>query len=192
VPRPARRLFQLIPYIGGHSFQGDGGAILGPGWRVGALVGFRVNEYFTINGELTVDVLNATSLPPGDSSAAYDYYSEVQGIIGLSPLVAFPVGGVELAFGPKLGFWGADYYQNSMVRGNGSGTYSGYDLGANGVVFVQVGRKLWLGGLASFDLRAYTNSCFSPSSSYVERCSTINLPSADKVIALSALLMFSP
>jgi hypothetical protein len=188
-PRPARRLFQLIPYIGAHSFQGDGGAILGPGLRVGSLVGFRVNEYLTINGELTIDILNASGLP---MRGFYDSYSEENGTIGLSPLVAFPVGsGVELAFGPKIAFWGADYYQDSTTRGNGSGTYSGVDYGANGAVFAQVGRKLWVGGLAAFDLRTYGSSCFTPSYGG-EVCTRTNLPSADKVVALSALLMFSP
>ena len=109
----------------------------------------------------------------------------------MSPLVAFPAGDVELAFGPKLAFWGADYSQDSLARGNGSGTYSGLDFGANGAVFAQVGRKLWLGGLASFDVRTYGNSCFTALSGR-ERCTRSNLPSADKVVALSALLMFSP
>lgn len=47
--------------------------------------------------------------------------------------MAFPVGDVvEIALGPKLGFWGADYYQDSRARGYGSGTYSGYDFGHPG------------------------------------------------------------
>jgi hypothetical protein len=188
-PRPARRFFQVIPYIGAHSFQGDGGTILGPGLRVGGLIGLRVNELLTINGELTIDVLNASHLPVRDP---YNSYREQQATIGLSPLVAFPVDeSVEIAFGPKLAFWGADYGQSSSARGDGDGTYSGYDLGANGAVFVHVGRKIWVGGLAAFDVRIYGNSCFTPISG-VERCNANNLPSADKVLALSALLMFSP
>ena len=115
----------------------------------------------------------------------------MQGIIGLSPLVAFPAGDVEVALGPKVAIWGADYSQDSLVRGNGDGTYSGLDFGANGAVLAHVGRKIWLGGLASFDVRTYGSSCFTALSGR-ERCTRNDLPSADKVVALSALLMFSP
>jgi len=174
-----------------HSFRGSTASILGPGLRFGALVGFLINEFLTINAELTVDSLNATSLPPGDSRAAGDSYSETHGLIGFSPLVAFTAGDVEIALGPKLAFWGADYYQSSMVRGTGDGTYSGLDFGGNAAVFKHVGRVVWLGGLASFDVRAYTNSCFTPSRG-LERCDTHNLPTSDKVVALSALMMLSP
>ena len=176
----------MIPYVGAHSYQGEGGTILGPGMHVGGLLGFRLGDYLSINGELTLDIVNATRLPTGDR------YTEEVVTIGLSPLVAFPVGsGIELALGPKLGWWGSGYYQDSSARGKGSGSYSGYDLGANGAGFVQVGRKLWLGGLASFDLRTYGRSCFTATGD-IDRCSSGSLPSSDKVVALSALLMFSP
>lgn len=186
-PRPPpRRLFQLIPYIGAHSYQGAGGTILGPGVHAGGLLGFRIGDHLSINGELTIDLVNANDLPTGDR------YTEEAVTIGLSPLVAFPVGrGIELALGPKLGWWGSSYYQDASARGKGSGSYAGYDLGANAAGFVQVGRKLWLGGLASFDLRTYGRSCFTAYSD-IERCSVGSLPSSDKVVALSALLMFSP
>jgi hypothetical protein len=178
-------LFQLIPHVGFHSYRGDGGAILGPGLRVGALVGLRIGDHVSLNGEITADLTNATNLPPGDS------YNEQNAAIGLSPLVALPVGtGIELAFGPKFAAWGASYYQTSTTRGDGGGSYSGLDLGANGAVFFQVGRRVWLGGLAGFDLRFYSQSCFRASGGS-ERCSSSNLPSSDKVMAFSALLMFS-
>jgi hypothetical protein len=183
-PAPPRGSFQVIPYIGVHSFQGDGGTILGPGVRIGGLVGFRVGDHVSINGELTIDYLNATRLPGNDT------YTETNGTIGVSPLVAVFAGPVELAFGPKLGVWGATYFQDSSARGKGSGTYSGFDLGANGAAFTHVGHNLWFGGLASFDVRFYENSCFTAYGG-IERCSSGNLPSSDKVVALSALLMFS-
>jgi hypothetical protein len=56
---------------------------------------------------------------------------------------------------------------------------------------VHVSRTLWVGGLAAFDVRIYGNSCFTPLNG-TERCNANNLPSADKVMALSALMMFSP
>lgn len=183
-PGSRRRLFQLLPYIGFHSYQGEGGTNLGPGLRVGGLTGFRLGDLVSLNAELSFDLLRATDLPAGD------HYSEIDLTASFSPLVSFPAGRVELAFGPKLGAWLGSYHQTSLVRGDGGGTYSGLDLGANGAVFVQVGRKLWLGGLASFDVRTYRTSCFTPFRG-TEGCTSSTLPSSDKVVALSALLMFS-
>ena len=54
----------------------------------------------------------------------------------------------------------------------------------------QVGRRIWLGGLASFDLRTFGSNCFTPTSGR-EGCAKGDLPPADKVLALSFLLMFS-
>jgi hypothetical protein len=184
-PPPPRRAFQLLPYIGLHSYQGEGGAILGPGLRLGALLGFRVGDNFWIDGELTIDSLNASNLPVDDS------YSEDAAAIGLSPLFMIPAGDIELLFGPKLGVWGARYFQTSLKRGEGNGSYSGFDLGANGAVLFSIGRAMWLGGLASFDVRSYSNSCFSPAGG-VERCASGGgLPSSDKIVAFSVVLMIS-
>jgi hypothetical protein len=176
----------MLPHIGFHSYQGQGGATLGPGLHVGGLAGFLLGDSVSLNGELTFDFLRATNLPAGDR------YSELDITAAFSPLVSFPAGRVELAFGPKLGGWIGSYNQESLVRGKGDGDYSGFDLGANGAAVVQVGRKLWLGGLASFDVRTYGMSCFTPLEG-TRTCSlSSNLPSPDKVVTLSALLMFSP
>jgi hypothetical protein len=180
---PRRRTFELIPYLGLQSYRGEGGAHLGPGTRLGGLIGLRVGDNVWINGELTIDSLSTRNLPDGDSYDEYDFAAS------LSPLVFVPAGDVQLAFGPKLGAWAASYNQSSFARGDGNGSYSGFDLGVNGAAFFQVGRKLWLGGLASFDLRTYRSSCFTAFAG-IEGCSS-TLPAADKVVAISALLMFS-
>ena len=86
--------------------------------RFGGLLGFRIGDHVSINGELTIDILNGPT-------SRDDSYTEANATIGLSPLVAVPAGRIELAFGPKLAIWGADYYQDSSARGNGGGTYSG-------------------------------------------------------------------
>ena len=176
-------MFELIPYLGFHSYQGEGGAHLGPGMRLGGLIGLRVGDDVWINGELTIDSANPRDFPKDET------YDEDDFTASLSPLVFVPAGGVELAFGPKLGAWAATYGQSSFARGDGNGTYAGFDLGVNGAAFFQVGRKLWLGGLASFDLRTYRSSCFTPLGG-TERCSSA-LPPSDKIVAISALLMFS-
>ena len=180
---PRRRTFELIPYLGFQSYRGEGGAHLAPGIRLGGLIGLRVGDNIWINGELTIDSPSPRNFPDGET------YSEAAFVASLSPLVFVPAGGVELAFGPKLGVWAATYDQSSFARGDGDGSYSGFDLGLNGAAFVQVGRKLWLGGLASFDLRTYRSSCFTPFSG-MEGCSS-TLPAADKIVAISAVLMFS-
>lgn len=179
-----RRTFQLVPYIGIHSYEGESGASLGPGFRVGGLTGFRLSDLVSINGELTLDLLNPNGLPYGES------YSELATTISLSPLVSFPAGRFELVLGPKLGFWLASYSQISPSRGDGDGRYLGFDLGANGAAFLPVGRNLRMGALASFDLRIFRQSCFTPYDG-LEGCSAGALPPADKVVALSAVLMFS-
>jgi len=148
------------------------------------MLGFRFEEVVSINGELTLDSVELRNLPVGERLSEIDLSATI------SPLFSVIDGKLELAFGPKLGLWLGSYNQSSLSRGDGSGTFSGWDLGANVAGVAQVGRHLWLGGLASFDLRIFRNSCFRPTAG-IEGCTSGDLPPADKVLALSILLMFS-
>jgi len=183
-PRRRNRIFQLMPYAGVHSYHGAGTANVRPGLHGGGLVGFRFQEVFSLNGELTLDSVDLSDLPAGDK------LSEVDVSATISPLFSIIDGKLELAFGPKLGFWLGSYDQTSLARGDGRGSFFGWDLGANVALMGQVGRRLWLGGLTSFDLRTFTSSCFTASGGE-EGCTKTDLPPADKVLALSLLLMFS-
>ncbi len=181
---PRNRYFQLIPYIGIHSYWGQAAANVGTGLHIGGMIGSRLGDLFSINGELTLDVLDVSGLPQVEKFSELDFSATV------SPLVSVAAGKIDLAFGPKLGVWGATYDQTSIARGSGSGTFSGVDFGANFAGFTQVRSRLWVGGLASFDLRTFRKSCFTPTDGQ-SGCSTRDLPAADKVAALSLLLMFS-
>lgn len=185
--RPARRrtrLIQLIPYAGIHSYHGGGAAKIGPGLHLGGLVGVRFQDVGFLNGELTLDSVDLHDLPAGEKLSELDLSAT------FSPLFSFNAGKLELAFGPKVGVWLGSYSQTSLSRGDGTGTFLGGDLGVNLIGVSQVGRHLWLGGLANFDLRIFSNSCFTPTNG-AKGCATTDLPPADKVLALSALVMFS-
>jgi len=173
-----------MPYAGLHSYHGDGTANIGPGIHLGGLVGFRFQEVVSLNGELTLDRLDLSNLPVGEQLSEFDLVATI------SPLYSIIDGKLEVAFGPKIGFWIGNYDQTSASRGDGNGTFSGLDLGANLAVMGQVGRHLWLDGLASFDVRTFRSSCFAPPYGK-ETCANGDLPPADKVLALSLLLMFS-
>lgn len=183
--RPRSLFFQIVPYLGLHSYHGQNTANVGPGLHAGVLAGVRAGELVWIDVELTLDAIELRRLPEHDS------YSEADFTANASPLFSIPAGKVTLEVGPKLGLWKGLYNQSSVSRGSGAGAYWGYDFGANVAAFTQVSRKLSLGGLASFDLRTYKNSCFDPSDG-LEGCSRLELPEADKVVALSILLLIAP
>jgi hypothetical protein len=155
-----------------------------PGLHFGGLAGFRLSELVSINGELAFDSVDLNG--PRD-----ERFTELDSTATLSPLVSITAGKVDLVFGPKLGAWVASYNQSSVSRGDGSGTFWGLDLGTSFATLTQVSRRLWLGGLASFDLRIYRKICFTPTGG-IEGCASTDLPPADKVVSFSALLMFSP
>jgi hypothetical protein len=141
-------------------------------------MGFRIGDFVSLNGELSVDVLNPNFVQAGSSVSEYDT------VLAFSPLVHVPLGNVELAFGPKFGFWEGFYSQSGpQFAQDGSGSFWGGDLGVQGGVFFAVGPRLWLGGLTSLDVRSYTQQCFE------SVCSSNNLPPSDKVLALSFALM---
>lgn len=186
-PTPLRRrtrLIQLIPYAGVHSYHGAGATKIGPGLHLGGLFGVRFQEVGSLNGELTLDSVELGNLPVGEK------LSEVDLSATFSPLFSVIAGRLELAFGPKVGVWLGSYSQSSPSRGDGTGTFFGGDLGANLAGVSQLGRHIWLGGLASFDVRIYSKSCFTPTRGR-EGCAIGELPPADKVVALSILLMFT-
>jgi hypothetical protein len=168
----------FLPFIGFHSYQGNNATGLDAGLRLGGLMGFRIGEFVSLNGELSVDVLNPNFVQAGSN------YSEYDTMLAFSPLVHVPLGNVELAFGPKFGVWVGSYSESgAQFYQTGSGSSVGGDLGAQGGVFFAVGPRLWLGGLTSFDVRSYTQQCFESA------CSSSNLPPSDKVLALSFALM---
>ena len=175
------RVFMFLPYIGFHSFLGNNAQGLDAGFHLGGMMGFRIGDFVSLNGELSLDVLNPNNTGAGNS------YSETDFTLTFSPMIHIPAGNVELAFGPKLGLWGGVYNQSNAFA-DGDGSYSGVDLGSNFGVFFQVGRHVWLGGILSFDSRSYSQNCFTPTGGS-QGCTSTGLPPADKVGAMSFALM---
>ncbi len=141
--------FVLMPFVGVQSVQ-NANSNTGPGLRVGGVVGARINDQFSFNGELLFDLENFSNVPTSINESAYFLQ------VAAAPLFhvqASPT--VEIVLGPKLGL----FLEHASVSGSLGGTYSldlsgnaeGLLVGANAGAFFQVSDALSLGGLVNFD-----------------------------------------
>jgi hypothetical protein len=168
--------------MGINSYQGDAGKDLGVGFRLGVLLGGHINEMLSANAELTLDVVNLDNAT-GDTNAA-------DAVFAFSPLVHIPMGNIEFAVGPKLGF--RSY--NVSVKAGGAETKfkaNGYVFGVNAGAFVAVSNSVSLGGLLSAEIRSIHEVCQTfPGQS--EACSKVDIDTGDanKVIGLAAAALF--
>ena len=144
--------FLLMPFVGVQSIQNDN-SNTGPGLRIGGVVGGRMNEQFSFNGELLFDLWNVSNVPAGVSESAYVLQFAAAPLFHVQ---ASPT--AEIVLGPKLGL----FFAHSSVSGSAGGfTLSGSEsdegllVGANLGAFFRVSDALSLGGLINFDyLRA--------------------------------------
>ena len=177
--------FLPIIYLGVNSFQGKSGDNVGPGFRLGTILGGRITPQFSLNGELTIDVVNPKNTGGADVT--------VVGVdIAFSPLFHVPLtptGTAELVAGPKLGFMGYSSQASAGGMDLGSESDSGYVYGLNLGVFGNVTPSTAIGGLISFEGRSYSKVCGTPAGGS-ESCSTSNLPDADKVLGINGAVMF--
>ena len=95
----------MIPYVGLNSFQGDSGKGDGPGFRLGGIAGGHITPMFSLNGEITVDFVNANSSSntSGTQGTMSTSLSGIELDLAASPLVHFPINNFEIVAGPKLG-----------------------------------------------------------------------------------------
>jgi hypothetical protein len=144
-PRAHRnKPFLLLPFVGVQSIHNDNSGT-GPGLRVGGLVGARLNEQFSFNGELLFDLENLSNVPPGVNENVYFIQFAVAPLFHLQ---ASPM--AEIVIGPKLGL----FFDHASLSGYGldaSGSSEGLLLGANLGAFFRVSDALSLGGLFNFD-----------------------------------------
>jgi hypothetical protein len=187
VTRP-RSGAHLIPYVGVSSFEGSSAKGLDTGFRAGALAGGHINEMYSLNGEVTMDLLNPNNVGSGVS------FTGLNLDLALSPLVHFPVSIVEIVVGPKLGAWFGAVNQSSTLGGTTVATKQrahGWLAGLNAGAFVSLGRSIELGGLLSFVFRKPTEQCSEDSIGVPipESCTSSGLSSA-KVLALTVALLF--
>jgi len=172
----------LLPYAGLHAHEGATGRDQDAGFRLGSLLGYRVNGQFSLNAELTIDFLNIVNQPAGVRATG----AEVD--LALSPLFHFDAGALELVLGPKLGIWGGvvdtkdDY---GTVQTSAAGLVVGGSAGA----FLPLGNGASLGGLFSFVVRTVSNMCLKPDGG-AQTC--MDTPSADseKVLGFTAAALF--
>ena len=191
-PAVAHHGLLLLGYVGMNVFAGKGilddsaAAIslnLGPGLRLGGMVGVHVTPWISVNGELTLDFLNT------DDPYGYWVTGGKRYVLALSPLfhlAANSSGSVEAAIGPKLGM----RYLSLSSHQWDSFTARGYMVGFNAGVFVR-GGTVMLGGLVSFELSRTSQACRDQNYSAGEPCGfdTTSTP-FERVISLSGSILF--
>jgi hypothetical protein len=172
---PYRMGFLWMPYLGLNVPTGTWSDGNDAGLRLGGIFGVNLPPFLSLNGELTIDILN----PKVGSAAIVD--------LTFSPLFHFGLPQVQFVAGPKIGFFGYSW----------SGSSSGYDLSASGSgiaygvnagVFVPLGR-LAIGGLINFTSHHFTSACENDyTTGYVEDCSYSKPPDANFFGITGALL----
>ncbi len=171
-----RRGFLWMPYIGVNVPVGDTSNSVSTGLRLGGIFGFNMGPFLSLNGELTIDVLNLDSTAGVSATGA-----EVD--LAFSPLFHIDLPALELVVGPKLGFFAmsATYsesgYPDSTMSGNGLA------YGVNAGVFIPLGR-IAIGGLLNFTGRSYSSACQN------DVCGDASSGSADKFFGFSGALMY--
>ncbi len=180
---PYRFGFLWMPYIGVNVPVGDTSNGVSTGLRLGGIFGFNVGPFLSLNGELTIDVLN---LDAGSGQSATG--AEVD--LAFSPLFHLDLPGLEFVVGPKLGFFGMS--ASSSRSGYPDSTFSGNGLayGFNAGFFIPLGR-IAIGGLFNFTGRSYSHQCYSNySTNYSDVCGDVSGGSDDKFMGFSGALMY--
>ena len=182
-PPPAgKHGFLAMVFVGVNSLAGSTGKNEDVGFRLGTIMGGRVNDKFSINGEFTIDILNPNNVPSGLD------VSELELDIAISPLFHVQTGNVELVVGPKIGIMA--YSQQTDVGSTSSKiTGNGYVYGLNAGAFASISRSVSLGGLISFAGRKFSQVC-GPDDTGAQTCSADNLPAADKVLGVTGAVLF--
>jgi hypothetical protein len=161
-PPSSRHGLLVLPYLGIHSYQNVDMAAYSPGARFGALFGGRVSHWFSLNGELTVDV---SDIPHAGGSSNFKEGSEYYLDLAFSPLVHLVRGPVEVVVGPKVGFFRAETSLSGSTSGvSGESTsLTGITAGFNAGAFVPVSGLVEIGGLLSIEARDAREYCVTPS-----------------------------
>jgi hypothetical protein len=176
-----RRGFFAMPYIGINIPVGSFGDSFDTGFRMGALLGGHINPMLSLNGEITIDVLNPKHVPSGVDVTA------VMVDMLFSPLLHFGNAQVEGFFGPKIGAFIYALTAKSggvEAKGSASGLAYGFNLGAA----VPIG-NIAVGGLLSFVGRHATKACYQ-NPGQAEVCD--DSPSGDdaKMLSITGAVLF--
>jgi hypothetical protein len=142
--------FLVLPFLGIHSYLQEEASAYAPGLRLGSLIGGRLSDRFSLNGELILDFSNLRDDSFAFRERAYHFI--------FSPLFEVAAGPVQLAFGPKLGVFLLHTEQASgdlIVAGD----RQGYSAGLNGGFFLPVSAHTSVGALLSFDFMGANQGC---------------------------------
>jgi hypothetical protein len=163
--RPAPTGLLVLPYAGLNIFRSDGGSAPDAGLRLGTLLGGRVNELFSANGEVTFDVINL-AVPAGVTASEYMFH------FTFSPLLHFRSPGAELVIGPKIGGWilgghssGPETYGYVTTTASADIEARGWTVGLNAGAFLPISDRAGLGVLVSYARLRLTHSCVTVSGS---------------------------
>lgn len=146
-----RRGLLLLPYLGMNVPVGDIAQRYAPGMRFGLLAGWHLGQRFSLDGEATLDFMDAEEDP------SFLRPREHMVDLALSPLIHLRSG--TIVAGPKLGWFNnrrrypADAAGNRPAGHHGQGLVVGLNLGG----FADVG-GIRLGMLASVVFRRYLSS----------------------------------
>jgi len=171
----------IMGNLGFHSYQGTTGSGLGAGLRLGGLAGWFLTPEISLNGELSLDVLNFKS----DTAAAQANLTGVRVQISASPFyhLVLPIG-AELLLGPKLGIWDTSLSDSSDY----SISEKGYLFGLNAGMYFHIG-PVAAGGLLTIEDGVPTSSCVEYAG-IEEACGTVSSATSDKIVSLSGSVFF--
>jgi len=180
-PEPNRSPLLVVPFLGIHSFQNDNATNIGPGLRLGVLLGGRLSDVVSLGGEAALDVVNPKNLPPGEDVTELNLH------VAFSPLLHAKSGPVEIVAGPKLGF----FYLSADGSGNGiseSASAHGWVYGLNLGLFGALSESVSMGGLVSFDFEKATEVC-SSGNGVPEMCTSSGLDNTLKILGVTLALI---
>lgn len=181
-PAPRHRGFMALPYLGLNFPVGDAGDGYSTGFRLGGLMGGYIGPHFSINGEMSIDILNI------DTPSGYDATEVLVGLT-LSPLFHFGPPRVDFVVGPRLGYFvdAASLSASGSSSSDLSYTITGLAYGLNAGAFFQVGR-MWVGGLLTFTAHSASEICVDDGSG--EECGDVEGGEDFKVLTLNGAILF--
>ncbi|HEY7374808.1 MAG TPA: hypothetical protein VIF57_21770 [Polyangia bacterium] len=183
-PPPAyrKRRFLTLPYLGIHSYQNQEASAYDPGARFGVLLGGRIGDVASLNGELSINRSNVHGQP------STSRFEETNVVFAFSPLFQLPAGPVELALGPKLGIFVIETSLSDPTVALDQ-NMEGYVLGANLGLFFPVSPRTSLGVLLSYDLLFADRACQTITNAG-ETCSSVSDSNSFRMLGLTAAALF--
>jgi hypothetical protein len=181
-PPPAPRSpFLGLPFLGINSIQNSNSGT-GPGFRIGGIGGFRMNEQVSLNLEAVYDAININNAPSGVSAYNFQFAAAPFFHVPASPQA-------DIVIGPKLGAFHFSETENVSYYGyyaSGTSSTTGWLAGINAGAFFRLSPVLALGGLVSFDYEKATSCSISGSYS----CTVNSDADGLKMLSFAAGAMF--